>query len=55
MQRSIAVGRKVASWSNGHHHPPPELKELTDHLADNKLKSGDFLWETERPTANRPI
>jgi hypothetical protein len=40
--------RIVASWSNGHHDPPPELKKLTDHLEDNKLTPGDFLNELEK-------
>ncbi|MDB5389644.1 MAG: hypothetical protein JWM11_5290 [Planctomycetaceae bacterium] len=35
--------RIIASWSNGHHEPPPELKELTDHLQTKKSTAQEFL------------
>jgi len=40
--------RIVASWSNGHHDPPPELKKLTDYLEDNKVRFNDFLNGKEK-------
>ena len=35
--------RIVASWSNGHHEPPPELKALTEHLEANRITLQDFV------------
>jgi hypothetical protein len=35
--------RIVASWSNGHHEPPPELLALTDHLQAKNATLKDFL------------
>jgi hypothetical protein len=29
--------RIIASWSNAHKDPPPELEKLTNHLADNNI------------------
>lgn len=40
--------RIVASWSNGHHEPPPELRELTDHLQATKATLKDFLPATDK-------
>lgn len=40
--------RIVASWSNGHHDPPPELKKLTDHLAQNEISLSEFVNEEVR-------
>lgn len=40
--------RIVATWSNGHREPPPELKALTDHLDAKKAKFSDFLDEAQK-------
>jgi hypothetical protein len=44
--------RIVASWSNGHHEPPPELKELTDQLEKMKLTFNDLLSEKDKTKYN---
>ncbi|MEM7453863.1 MAG: hypothetical protein AAF456_05850 [Planctomycetota bacterium] len=37
--------RIIASWSNGHKTPPPELEELTEHIAGNDIQIIDLLPE----------
>jgi hypothetical protein len=39
--------RIVASWSNGHHDPPPELIQLTEHIESRKILAAEFFDKSE--------
>lgn len=41
--QSKGTVRIIATWSNGHRDPPPELTALTNHLADSKLELESLL------------
>jgi len=42
------IVRIVAGWSNAHHDPPPELVELTDHVAAHKIVAAEFFGPDEK-------
>lgn len=41
------IVRIVASWSNGHHDPPPELMQLTEHIESRKILATEFFDKSE--------